>query len=92
MLDAAGQAVGFSFSVPDHRDPHTVNLKTFGVTPQVRGTGMGAALAFEAYRRFQSKGYTRVNHCLMRSGNRADQFDRGLAKVTREYTLYVKPM
>lgn len=92
MLDSSGEAVGFSFSVPDHRDPHTVNLKTFGVLPQVRGAGMGAALAFEAYRRFQSKGYRRVNHCLMRSGNRADGFDRGLAQVTREYVLYAKEL
>jgi ribosomal protein S18 acetylase RimI-like enzyme len=90
MLDAAGEAVGFSFSVPDHRDRQTVNLKTFGVMPQVRGVGMGAALAYEAYWRFQSKGYTRVNHCLMRSGNRADQFDRGLANISREYAIYVK--
>ena len=90
MMDAAGAPVGFSFSVPDHRQPQTVNLKTFGVMPQVRGAGVGAALAYEAYRRFQSKGYTRVNHCLMRSGNRADQFDRGLAQVTREYVFYAK--
>ena len=90
MRDAAGAPVGFSFSVPDHRQPQTVNLKTFGVMPHVRGAGVGAALAYEAYRRFQAKGYTRVNHCLMRSGNRADQFDRGMAKITREYTLYAK--
>lgn len=92
MLDSAGEPVGFSFSVPDHRQPQTVNLKTFGVMPHVRGAGVGAALAYEAYRRFQTKGYSRVNHCLMRSGNRADQFDRGLAKITREYVLYEREL
>lgn len=92
MLDAAGEPVGFSFSVPDHRQSQTVNLKTFGVLPRVRNAGMGAALAWEAYRRFQAKGFTRVNHCLMRAGNRADQFDRGLAEITREYTLYSRPL
>lgn len=92
MRDSAGEPVGFSFSVPDHRQQQTVNLKTFGVMPHVRGAGVGAALAYEAYQRFQTKGYSRVNHCLMRSGNRADQFDRGLAKITREYVLYEKEL
>ncbi len=92
VLDPAGEPVGISFAVPDHRQPHTVNLKTFGVLPHVRGAGVGAALAWEAYRRFQAKGFTRVNHCLMRAGNRADRFDGGLAKITREYTLYSRPL
>ncbi len=92
VLDPGGEPVGISFSVRDHRQPQTVNLKTFGVLPRVRSAGVGATLAWEAYRRFQAKGFTRVNHCLMRAGNRADDFDRGLAEVTREYTLYAREL
>jgi GNAT superfamily N-acetyltransferase len=92
VLDPAGKPVGISFSLPDHRQPETVNLKTFGVLPHLHGSGVGAALAWEAYRRFRARGFTRVNHCLMRAGNRADQFDRGMAAVTREYSLYSRAL
>jgi GNAT superfamily N-acetyltransferase len=91
-LDPAGEPVGFSFAAPHPRQPGAVNLKTFGILPRVRNTGLGAALACEAYRRFQAKGFTRVNHCLMRAGNAADQFDRGSADVTREYALYQRAL
>lgn len=90
VLDPQGTPVGFSFSMEDQNDPLAVNIKTFGILPQLHGSGVGAALAYEAYRRFAPGGYTRVNHCLMRVGNRADQFDRGLGKTTREYALYAK--
>lgn len=92
ILDPAGEPVGFSFSLQDHRQRQTVNFKTIGILPQVRREGAGAALAYESYRRFQAQGYTCVNHCLMRAGNRADQFDRGLGEITREYALYSRPL
>jgi GNAT superfamily N-acetyltransferase len=92
LLDPAGEPVGISFSVKDHRHPGTVNLKTFGILPPSQKTGLGAALAWETYRRFQDKGFTCVNHCLMRAGNRADQFDHGLAEITREYSLYSRSL
>jgi GNAT superfamily N-acetyltransferase len=91
ILDPQRNPVGFCFSFADHRQPKTVNVKTFGVLPHVRGEGVGAALAYEAYRRFQAKGFLRANHCLLREGNRADKFDGGLGAVTREYTLYARP-
>jgi len=86
------EPIGFSFSIPDHRQPGTANLKTMGVLPHENGKGVGAALAYEAYHRLEVKGFERVNHCLMRAGNRADQFDRDQAKITREYTLYARPL
>jgi hypothetical protein len=72
--------------------PDTANLKTMGVLPRLNGRGVGAALACEIYGRFAGSAVRRVNHCLMRRGNRADQFDRGLAEVTREYALYSRPL
>jgi hypothetical protein len=92
LLDPQGIPVGLSFSSPDARMPATVNLKTFGVLPRVRGEGAGAALAYESYRRFAERGFQQVNHCLMRVGNRADHFDGGLGEVTREYALYARSL
>ncbi|HLO14789.1 MAG TPA: hypothetical protein VK206_08170 [Anaerolineales bacterium] len=92
LLDPSGQPVGLSFSLADHRQPHTVNVKTFGVLPHIRHAGVGAGFAYEIYSRFQTKGFTRVNHCLMRAGNRADHFDGGLGEITREYTLFTRPI
>jgi len=88
LLDPAGVPVGLSFTFPDHRYRNTANMKTGGVLPAWRGTGVGAALAYEAYQRLVKKGFTRMNHCLMREGNRFDQFDRGAATVSRRYRLY----
>lgn len=92
LLDPSGEPAGLSFSLADHRQPHTVNVKTFGVLPHIRKEGMGAGFAYEVYRRFHAKGFVRVNHCLMRAGNRADGFDGGLGEVTREYTLYTRSL
>lgn len=92
LLDPSGEPVGLSFSLADHRQRGTVNAKTFGVLPHARGRGLGAALACEIYRRFHARGFTRVNHCLMRAGNRAERFDGGLGEVTREYTLYSRSL
>jgi GNAT superfamily N-acetyltransferase len=88
VLDPAGEPAGFSFTFPDHRCRDTANVKTLGVLPGWRGAGLGAALAFEVYHRLAGKGFARINHCLMREGNRVDQFDRGAAAVTRRYALY----
>ena len=92
VLDSAGEPAGFSFSFPDQRRRDTANLKTFGVLPRWRNIGLGVALAHEVYQRLVRKGFARINHCLMREGNRADQFDRGAAAVTRRYALYSQPL
>ena len=88
VLDPNGDPVGFSFIVPDHHQPGLANIKTMGILPSEKRKGVGAALTYETYQRLRAKGFFRVNHCLMRAGNRADQFDRGLAEITREYALY----
>jgi GNAT superfamily N-acetyltransferase len=92
LLDPLGEPVGLCFAIPDHRQPKTANIKTFGVLPHRRNEGIGAGLAYEIYSRFQTKGFARFNHCLMRTGNRADGFDGGLGEVTREYTLYSRSL
>jgi hypothetical protein len=92
LLDPSGEPVGLVFSFADPLQPKTVNIKTFGVMPQVRREGAGAGLAYEMYSRFHAIGFTCVNHCLMRAGNRADAFDGGLGVTTREYTLFIRSL
>ncbi len=90
LLDPCGKPAGLCFSLADHRRSGTVNLKTFGILPQFRNEGVGAGFAYEMYSRFQVQGFARVNHCLMSAGNRADNFDGGLGKITRTYTLFAR--
>lgn len=92
LLDPSGEPVGLCFNLADHRQPKTVNVKTFGVLPQFRYEGVGAGFAYEIYSRFQTKGFVSVNHCLMRAGNRADNFDGRLGRITRAYTLFSRPL
>lgn len=90
VINPAGRPAGFSFSFPDHRVKETVNIKTLGVLPNEKGVGVGAALAYAAYKQSIEGGFSKINHCLMLAGNRADQFDRGHAEITREYALYTR--
>ena len=92
LLDASGEPVGLCFVLADHRQPERANVKTFGLLPHIRHTGVGAGFAHEIYSRLQAKGFTSVNHCLMRAGNRAEAFDGGLGEITREYTLYSRSL
>ena len=87
-IDPTGEAAGFCFTFTDQRCPGTAHLKTMGLLPARRGQGLGAALSYQVYRRLVAMGFGRINHCLMREGNRGDQFDRGAAPVTRRYALY----
>jgi len=91
-LDPSGEPIGFSFTFPDLRQPGAACIKTFGVLPGALNAGLGAAFAYELYRRLGLKGFDHIHHCLMRAGNRAEEFDRGLAAVTREYALYHRPL
>lgn len=88
----SNRPAGFSFSFSDPKAPHSAHIKTYGVVPQARNSGLGAALAYQTYQILKNKGYTCINHCLMHLNNRADQFDRGIGKTTREYTLYKIPL
>jgi GNAT superfamily N-acetyltransferase len=92
ILNPAGKPVGISFTFPDPRSRDTANIKSGGVLPAWRRTGLGATATYEVYQRLIRKGFTRINHCLMREGNRMAQFDRGAAAVTRRYALYSRPL
>jgi GNAT superfamily N-acetyltransferase len=70
------------------RGVDTFNLKTIGVLPEHRRSGVGAALLCQVYRQAAAKGYRTANHCLMKEGNPSGDMDRELGRVTRRYHLY----
>jgi GNAT superfamily N-acetyltransferase len=84
--DAAGHDVGFVFGYPDEHG--AVNVKTLGVVPERRGTGLAAALMQRFYHMAKEKGYNRVNLCLIRQGNPAERLDAGFGHLLRRYRLY----
>jgi GNAT superfamily N-acetyltransferase len=85
-LDAAGQDVGFVFGYPDEHG--AINVKTLGVVPERRGTGLAAALMQQFYTMAKEKGNNRVNLCLIRQGNPAERLDAGFGQLLRRYRLY----
>jgi GNAT superfamily N-acetyltransferase len=84
--DASGHDVGFVFGYPDEHG--AVNVKTLGVLPERRGTGVAAALMQRFYAMAVQKGYKRVNLCLIRQGNPAERLDAGFGQLLRRYRLY----
>lgn len=66
----------------------TLNVKTIGVLPAHRSSGLGAALLHYVYVAAVRRGYTAVNHCLMHADNASADLDRGLGHVFRNYELY----
>jgi GNAT superfamily N-acetyltransferase len=84
--DATGHDVGFVFGYPDADG--SVNVKTLGVVPESRRTGLAAALMQRFYAMATQNGYKRVNLCLIRAGNASDRMDAGLGQFLRRYRLY----
>jgi len=68
-----------------------VNLKSLGVVPQHRRSGLGSALMQRGYEATTRLGYRRANLCLIREGNPSGGLDGGLGTLTRRYVLYHLP-
>jgi len=72
-----------------HRgEADAVNLKSFGVMPGYRHTGVGPALVCRVYQRMLAKGFRRANLCLIRDGNPSGRMDGGRGTLLRRYVLY----
>jgi hypothetical protein len=69
----------------------TVNVKTLGLLPEVRGTGISVLLVNRVYHIIRDKGFRRANLCLIRQGNPSGRLDGGQGKPLREYLLYHLP-
>ncbi|NTV15460.1 MAG: hypothetical protein HGA96_16270 [Desulfobulbaceae bacterium] len=66
----------------------TLNVKTVGTLPQYRGTGLGPALGYLAYRQGYALGFRRANMCLMHESNASLRLDGNQSRPFREYHLY----
>ncbi|MCP4203946.1 MAG: GNAT family N-acetyltransferase [bacterium] len=66
----------------------SVNLKSLGVVPEHRKSGVGAALMYRAYKAALRKGYRHANLCLLRAGNPSGRLEGGRSQVFRRYELY----
>jgi GNAT superfamily N-acetyltransferase len=85
-----GQAVGFAYGFVHPGDPTVGCVKTLGVVPDWRDTGIAAALACAIYQRLLARGVSTIHHCLMRAEGDVARFDRGAARVTRTYALLAR--
>ena len=84
--DPRSAVVGLGLSVLG--PPDTLNIRTVAVLPHSTGFGLGRAIVAEHYRRAIAAGLTRVQLCLMGPTTPPQLWDRGLGRVTREYTRY----
>ena len=65
-----------------------VNIKSLGVLPGHRRTGVAGALMYQTYRTSVRKGFRSVNLCLIREGNPSGRLDGDVGTVMRRYVLY----
>jgi GNAT superfamily N-acetyltransferase len=84
--EATGHDAGFVFGYPDADG--SVNVKTLGVVPESRRTGLAVALMQRFYAMAAQNGYKRVNLCLISKGNASGRMDAGLGQPLRRYRLY----
>jgi GNAT superfamily N-acetyltransferase len=66
----------------------TLNVKTLGAIPKHRGTGLGSALIYKAYREGVNQGYKKANMCLIHRDNISGRLDGGMGRLIRTYLLY----
>ncbi len=70
------------------RKPTAVNIKTLGVLPEHRRSGVGAALMHRVHLEALERGLHLANHCLFREGNPSGSMAGEEAKLLRRYHLY----
>jgi len=70
------------------RSAAAVNVKTLGVLPEHRRSGVGAALMHRVHVEALERGLRRANHCLFRDGNPSGGMAGEGAKLLRRYHLY----
>ena len=70
------------------RRTDAMNLKSLGVLPEHRRTGLASALMYLGYLGARRRGYRRVNLCLIKDDNASSRFDAGRGRLLRRYHLY----
>lgn len=70
------------------RRASAINVKSMGVIPGHRRSGIGIALVSQVYREMLEMGFRRANLCLIHDDNPSSRLDAGLGTVLRRYLLY----
>jgi len=63
-------------------------IKTLGVTPETRGSGLSAALTYLSFQNSLTQGYRQTLMCLMHSANDSRRFGGEADRLFRSYALY----
>ena len=98
IAEAADQAVGFIFAVPDlkqaerGRPVDTVVVKTLAVLPERAHAGLGSLLLAACQGAASRLGYTRAIHALMHEQNASRNLSRRYAQPMRRYALFGKAL
>src|SRR5512136_1312804 len=96
IAEAADQAVGFIFAVPDlkqaerRRPIDTVVVKTVAVLPERANAGLGSLLLAACQGAARRLGYARAIHALMHEQNASRNLSRRYAQPMRRYALFGK--
>lgn len=91
MRGDMGMRAKFRFIV-NRRKAQRVCVKTLGVLPQTRGTGLSAALTWLTYSNAFKLGYKESLMCLMHENNESRHFGGDGDNLYRSYHLYEAPL
>ncbi len=98
IAEAAGQAVGFVFAVPDLKQAErgfpidTVVVKTLAVLPDRTHAGLGSLLLGMCQHAARRLGYRRAIHALMHEQNVSRNLSLRYAQPMRRYVLFGKAL
>jgi GNAT superfamily N-acetyltransferase len=70
------------------RAAKAVNIKSLGVLPNYRRSGLAAALMCQSYQTALENGFRGANLCLIREGNPSGRLDGDAGTIFRRYVLY----
>jgi GNAT superfamily N-acetyltransferase len=76
------------FMLACRRPPETMIVKTLGVLPEARRTGIGSVLVALIHQRAQQKGYTKAIHALMSEENVSRKISEKGGEAFKEYAVY----
>jgi GNAT superfamily N-acetyltransferase len=65
-----------------------INVKSMGVVPGHRRSGLGIALINQVYTKMLARGFRTANLCLIHDSNPSSRLDAGHGRMLRRYTLY----
>ncbi len=76
------------FTMARRQRPEAVIIKTLGVLPEARQTGIGSVLVALVHQAAQQKGYTQAIHALMSEENVSRKISEKAGEAFKEYVVY----